>query len=110
MYDEKVTGNHTGNGSFDRLRVDISKPREDVWRTGCLCRKPVTNYQIGVGGWNVYDGPSWLFWDILSTWTAVLLMFVYWEWVVGWDLRKRQDAARQRKERRRRRTSKVNTD
>ena len=108
-YDEKVTVSYSGNGSHERLRVEVNQPRDDVWRRGCPCQKPVTNYEIGIGGWNVFDGPSWLFWDMVSTWTAALLMFAYWEWVVGWDLRKKQDAARHRRERRKR-VSKVKID
>ena len=97
-YEEKVSVAHSGNGSHERLRVEVNEPAADVWRRGCYCQAPVPHTMISLGDLILFDGPTWMFWDLLSTWTAVLMMFVYWEWMLERDLRRRGDERRRRKQ------------
>ena len=95
-YAEKITITQSGEGSHERMRVEFNEPAADVWRRGCYCQAPVPHTMISLGDLILFHGPTWMFWDLISTWTAVLMMFVYWEWMLGRDLRRRGDERRKR--------------
>ena len=101
-YADKTSVRHAGEGSVEYLGIQVLPPKPTVWRRGCPCDIPVHHTTIGLGGWNVFDGPSWVMWEMLSTWTAVLMLFVYWDFMCGGRARRKREDDERRKQKQKR--------
>jgi hypothetical protein len=102
QYDDKVSISHTGMGSVETLSSMIDLQRVGVWRRECWCESPLEHVSSDVGKWSVWEGPPWLFGDLVCTWTAVLMFFVYFEWVTDGKERRRRKRETERQEQQRR--------